>query len=79
MMKIVITNPTMALSRWIESKGGTRVFEAEKSFDGTSYYLTESKGDAKVFEAEKSLDGTSYYLTDYNDMIIFSFECEELH
>ena len=55
-MKIVITNPTMALSRWIESKGGVTVFEAEKSFDGTSYYLT-----------------------DYNDMIIFSFECEELH
>ena len=55
-MKIVITNPTMALSRWIESKGGVTVFVAEKSFDGTSYYLT-----------------------DYNDMIIFIFECEELN
>ena len=55
-MKIVITNPTMALSKWIESKGGGTVFEAEKSFGGTFYYLT-----------------------DYNDMIIFSFECEELN
>lgn len=55
-MKIVITNPTMALSSWIKSKDGNTVFEAEKNFDGTAFYLT-----------------------DYDDMIIFSFECEVLN
>ncbi|HBM2054243.1 TPA: hypothetical protein LUK65_003752 [Escherichia coli] len=55
-MKIVITNPTMALSNWIKSNGGKTVLEAEKNFDGTAFYLT-----------------------DYDDMIVFSFECEVLN
>lgn len=55
-MKIVITNPTTALSKWINSKCCNAVFEAKKSFDGTVFYLTN-----------------------YDNMIIFSFECEVLH
>ena len=46
----------MALSKWIKIKGGNTVFEAEKNFDGTVFYLT-----------------------DYEDIIIFSFECEVLN
>lgn len=54
-MKIVITNQSMTLSNWIKRMGGNTVFEAERSFYGTYFYLT-----------------------DYDNLVIFSFECEVL-